>query len=284
MASSKAVQSFRNAAKDYLFNDRFSDFTIVCEDQEFKVHRCFICAQSKWFERCCSGIFEEGKTNRVHLREEHASVIANMISFMYTFDYNDSTSSDTFKSTSTEHTLPKGSSSSKHLTSPAPSNALQMNAWVYATAEKYEILDLKALALEKFKQHADVTNADDMLGAAWAVYKHISLLETDRQLHDTVRDMWLLGGKELIANIGPEALEDCFASIPKLMGELLTMLIGAFGGGAKTVRQFCKTCNYYELFTTSDVVSKEFVCSKCPSKEARESVRLTGQVAVKKFW
>ena len=58
MATSKSVESFRVAAKDYLNNDRFSDFTITCEGKKFKVHRCFICAHSKWFERCCEGMFE----------------------------------------------------------------------------------------------------------------------------------------------------------------------------------------------------------------------------------
>ena len=57
-AIDKSIEAFRAGAKDYLNNDKFSDFTIVCEDKEFKVHRCFISVHSKYFERCCDGMFE----------------------------------------------------------------------------------------------------------------------------------------------------------------------------------------------------------------------------------
>jgi hypothetical protein len=58
MATNKSVEAFRLGAKDYLNNDKFSDFTIVCEGKEFKVHRCFISVHSEYFERCCDGMFE----------------------------------------------------------------------------------------------------------------------------------------------------------------------------------------------------------------------------------
>lgn len=58
MATARAIEKFRNAAKDYLKDEKFSDFTIVCEDQEFKVHRCFISTHSPFFKQCCSGMFE----------------------------------------------------------------------------------------------------------------------------------------------------------------------------------------------------------------------------------
>jgi hypothetical protein len=58
MATNKSIDAFRLGAKDYLNNDKFSDFTIVCEGKEFKVHRCFISVHSKYFERCCAGMFE----------------------------------------------------------------------------------------------------------------------------------------------------------------------------------------------------------------------------------
>ena len=57
-ATNKSVEAFRLGAKDYLNNDKFSDFTIVCQGKEFKVHRCFISVHSKYFERCCDGMFE----------------------------------------------------------------------------------------------------------------------------------------------------------------------------------------------------------------------------------
>lgn len=58
MATVKSKDSFCLAAKEYLNDEKFSDFTIVCEGQEFKVHRCFIAAHSPYFKRCCTGMFE----------------------------------------------------------------------------------------------------------------------------------------------------------------------------------------------------------------------------------
>ena len=60
MATASSIQKFRLAAKDYLNDQQFSDFTIVCEGQEFQVHRCFIAAHSPYFKQCCTGVFEVG--------------------------------------------------------------------------------------------------------------------------------------------------------------------------------------------------------------------------------
>lgn len=57
IATTANVENFRKAASGYLNDDRFSDLIIICKGKEFKVHRCFVCAHSKWFERCCSGEF-----------------------------------------------------------------------------------------------------------------------------------------------------------------------------------------------------------------------------------
>lgn len=58
MATSASTDKFRIAAQGYLNDGRFSDFTIVCGDKEFKVHRCFISAHSKYFEKACDGMFQ----------------------------------------------------------------------------------------------------------------------------------------------------------------------------------------------------------------------------------
>lgn len=58
MATLRTSAKFRDAARDYLHDEQFSDFTIVCEQKEFKVHRCFISAHSPFFKKCCSGMFE----------------------------------------------------------------------------------------------------------------------------------------------------------------------------------------------------------------------------------
>ena len=58
MPATRPSEDFQIAAQSYLNDGRFSDFTIVCEDKEFKVHRCFISAHSKYFEKACGGMLE----------------------------------------------------------------------------------------------------------------------------------------------------------------------------------------------------------------------------------
>ena len=58
MATAQSIEKFRIAAKSYINDDTFSDFTIECEGKEWKVHRCFISPHSPFFKQCCSGMFE----------------------------------------------------------------------------------------------------------------------------------------------------------------------------------------------------------------------------------
>ncbi|KAK4615373.1 hypothetical protein CLAFUW4_10485 [Fulvia fulva] len=64
-------------------------------------------------------------------------------------------------------------------------------AHVYATAEKYQVPDLKELALEKSKEAADPDNKLDMAIAARLVYEDILLPEHDGKLHGATLDLWI---------------------------------------------------------------------------------------------
>lgn len=69
---------FKAAIATYLEDAQLSDFTIVCGDTEYNVHRVIISAHSKYFARCCSGDFEEAMTRRVVLQEDDPAAIARM--------------------------------------------------------------------------------------------------------------------------------------------------------------------------------------------------------------
>jgi hypothetical protein len=170
---------------------------------------------------------QEGKTNRIELKEDPVEAVEKMISFFYTFDYDD---------TVTMEDPPL-------LQSGRPANHMQMNAWVFSIADKYEVVHLKALALEKFKSHADVTDAQQMLGAAWTVFNDMRLPDTEQELCAAVYDMWLLGGADLASNVGCEAMTTYMGLLPDFMGAVFMRLMGGLKDGI--VRQVCKKCNRY---------------------------------------
>jgi hypothetical protein len=189
-----------------------------------------------------------------------------MITYFYTFDYDDAVTTDP---------LPE-------LVSGSLANNMQMNAWMFATADKYEIPHLKALALEKFKQHADVTNADQMLGTAWTVFNDISIPEGEQELYWATYHMWLLGGADLVRNIGVESMAAWFTMNPDFMSKIFVRVMGGMTDG--TVKQYCAKCNRWEQCQRSEVMTKKFACSKCFCTEAKDIVHLPSMVTMEKYW
>lgn len=116
---------FRAAIATYLEDAQLSDFTIVCGDTEYNVHRVIISAHSKYFARCCSGGFEEAMTRRVELQEDDPAAIARMIEYFYKFDYEDHDDD-------------------------ATQDTIEINAQVLVVADKYDVEGLMMLADEKY--------------------------------------------------------------------------------------------------------------------------------------
>jgi hypothetical protein len=110
----------------YYKDERFSDFTIACEGREFKVHRCFIAAHSKFFDKACSGMFTESQQRRIDLKEDDPSMVELMVRFFYTFDY--------------DYPLAR-----------ADVSALALHIRVYIIADRYEVLHLKSVAFKNFR-------------------------------------------------------------------------------------------------------------------------------------
>ncbi|KAJ5879694.1 hypothetical protein N7455_003159 [Penicillium solitum] len=73
-------------AKNIRSDPKYSDFTIVCEGEEYAVHKCIICPRLSFFAKACDGGFEESVTNRVVLHEKPA-LVKGMIDYLYTLDY-----------------------------------------------------------------------------------------------------------------------------------------------------------------------------------------------------
>jgi len=269
MASSTAIERFRDAASSYLHDERFSDFSLVCEGKEFRVHRCFIAAHSKWFEVACGGMFKEASSQMVELHNDQLAVAERMISFFYTCDYDDGI----------EATTPVPKSRDRQ-----PRSKLQMNAWVYAIAEKYEVASLETLAVEKFaKATAEAAHIFSVLmPATYTVYKLLQLPATDRTLKNTLVAMWMLGGNEVMPK-KEEALHSFAAVVPEFMGDLTKALLN---GGKGSVRQQCKQCGLVHEAAPGAVTLGAFRCARngCFSTESKEDLTVTSTVTVTKLW
>ena len=44
-------------APEMLRSGKFSDFTIICKNRQFKAHKVILCAESGFFDKCCEGNF-----------------------------------------------------------------------------------------------------------------------------------------------------------------------------------------------------------------------------------
>ena len=269
MATSAAIDKFRSAAGGYLNDERFSDFTIVCEGTEHKVHRCFIAAHSKWFERACSGMFHEASSQKVELQEDLPTAVERMIRFFYTCDYDDAI----------DTTKPKPKYDDKE-----PSDRLQVNAWMYATADKYDVPSLKTLAVEKFAKLALEASSHPMglMPATHTVYKHIQLPESDRTLKDILTAMWMLGGKVLLGS--KEITLVSFATeVPEFMADLTRLTLT---GSKPNVRQVCKLCAWSGETPRGTMMPGAFKCGRisCHGTESNDYVTLISTVTVKKPW
>ncbi|KAH6640171.1 hypothetical protein F5144DRAFT_87652 [Chaetomium tenue] len=70
-------------------DEKYTDLTVTCGGQTFRLHRAVICSQSPFFEKACSGNFVEAATGRVDLTQEDPEIFAKFVRFVYTGNYND---------------------------------------------------------------------------------------------------------------------------------------------------------------------------------------------------
>ncbi|KAA8564609.1 hypothetical protein EYC84_011521 [Monilinia fructicola] len=111
--------------------NEYSDFIIKCHAKTFHVHRVVVCTQSKPIQAAANGNFRESITGILNLEDDDPSTVARMINFLYTQDYDDTTTSE-----------------ESHIENHGP---LLVNTMLYVIADKYDIPPLKMLATKKFE-------------------------------------------------------------------------------------------------------------------------------------
>ncbi|KAK3117986.1 hypothetical protein LTR53_000138 [Teratosphaeriaceae sp. CCFEE 6253] len=229
--------------------ESFTDFTIICGPNTFKVHTAVI-SQSEYFATACaSGRFEEGEQGRITLKArgsgddndgscDDPDAVKHMIHYFYHLDYNatptenPSRADDSLESPIVDVPRHEASLSSKRgrdclSTADTQSDShrattvgtMTMHALVFAAATKYQVPALQGLAASKFIDAVEVDwDDDDFAQAAHVVYT--TTAEEVRTLRDEVarviNDHWTL--------LENPAVEAVVCSINGLAYELLKRL------------------------------------------------------------
>ncbi|KAL8712376.1 MAG: hypothetical protein Q9225_006953, partial [Loekoesia sp. 1 TL-2023] len=129
-------------------------FTVIAgaEKQRFTAHAAYL-SQSPVLERMCYGRFKESQESRIELPDDDPVVIKAIIQYLYSGDFLDF------------GTIESGGGSA---------GAADQLSDIYITAEKYQLLDLKSLVIEKLRTVTDVEERPvEFLTTAQKIYADI---------------------------------------------------------------------------------------------------------------
>ena len=233
-------------------------------------------------------MFKEAGTRQVELKEDRLDMVERMVKYFYTCDYDDAV-------TSPEPLPPEDD--------PTPVCSLQVNAYMYALGEKYEVRDLKKLAVsrprssqahtsqvakctqfEKFKadcKDEDVwTSATMMRRACYTIYHHVQLPECDQDLQIIHIDQWLLGGSTLFNTDARKRLRSLMKELPDFGADLAyRFMIGNSGD----ITLWCLSCEALNE-CAREGITEGFMCSACGFDRAEEDAHVLPAIRMNMFW
>jgi hypothetical protein len=144
-------------------------------------------------------MFTESQQRRIDLKEDDPDMVELMIQFFYTFEY-------------------------RSIPAQAEISSLGLHVRVYLIADRYEVLELKKNALERFRKGL-VKHCKDgkvMIEVTRVLEESMPLPICDIKLHDLVIKAWNRGGSALFVDIGEPEVSSLFAEIEWLSVALTT--------------------------------------------------------------
>ncbi|KAL6910183.1 hypothetical protein GGI43DRAFT_3455 [Trichoderma evansii] len=203
MAAARAAIDFTHL----MTSGQYSDLKLVCQGQEFRIHKLVACSQSSVIATALKGGFKEAQSGIITIEAFDAETVRRMVEYLYTGDYDKvkannnvaapvavATSSITFATSSTTISTPsaapstvKSQGSSAPVSTAPPTPALVVtkgtlhHVQVNAIADYYGIQGLALLANQKIQQ-AYFTNWDAKAFAASA--KAAISVSGDKSLHN----------------------------------------------------------------------------------------------------
>ncbi|EME80094.1 uncharacterized protein MYCFIDRAFT_211961 [Pseudocercospora fijiensis CIRAD86] len=142
--SSKLIPgNFSNSLRELARDETSSDFTIGCKSngREYKVHTIIVKLSSSYFTPVFNKQFQEGQTGRIDLQDDWEEAIEIMVHYFYNLHY----------------ALPEWADTAEN---DRGLGRLKAHAYVWATADKYQVPSLKIRAAEYFEDVA--TKAGNM--------------------------------------------------------------------------------------------------------------------------
>ncbi|KAH6686404.1 BTB/POZ protein [Plectosphaerella plurivora] len=262
------------AMKGLRYSGDYSDMTIVCDEDVYKVHKVVICSRSEYFRKVFDISMEESHTSRVDLSGHSPEAVRYLIDFFYLLDYAHDVSTTKkakkkkkkYKSgfvdelppepapevpESVPESVPELPNDHLWISPPEPpldvlgpakknETSLLDHCRVYALADYTQVQELKALAASKFKTEVEVRwDHPEFFEAIQEVYQ--TSTKQDRGLRDIVVDV-LSNHKELL---DIQDYQDLVSRLD-LSFELLIAVQKANGwGGGSKPNGWCNSCGSY---------------------------------------
>ncbi|KAF2790359.1 hypothetical protein K505DRAFT_340489 [Melanomma pulvis-pyrius CBS 109.77] len=215
-SQAKATRALIESMAGFLQDGKHSDFTIICGDDIYKVHKIVIASLSQHFRRAIE-FGKEKEENSITLHDDDHDLVKLMIQFMYTIDYDVTTISSASAAGAASAALAirvareadlghlldpnhceyfclhgfrrQGDSECPQLLNTASAQDLVTHAELYSLADKYMMQSLKDLCIEKFKMccHHYYYYSEALSDAIEAVYENTP--GTDLGLRDVVVEL-----------------------------------------------------------------------------------------------